>query len=54
MRSPEAERLRKTFELTEMLVQLNIANDAATHPEKTGDELRRRFWRRMRAVKDRR
>lgn len=53
MESIDAERLRKTFEIVEMLTQLNIANDAAGHPEKTVSELRRRFRRRMRAAKDR-
>lgn len=54
MQSTEAERLQKTFELTEMLVKLNIANDATAHPDKTPSQLRLRFWRRMRAAKDRR
>ena len=54
MQSREARQLKKAFELTEMLIKLNIANDATAHPEKTEGELRRRFWRRMRAAKDRR
>lgn len=53
MGSREARRLKKTFELTELLIRLNIAADATTHPEKSPAELRRRFQRRMRAAKDR-
>ncbi len=42
------------FELTEMLIKLNIAADALVYPNKSQAELRRRFQRRMRAAKDRR
>ncbi|MDA3950923.1 MAG: hypothetical protein PF508_17075 [Spirochaeta sp.] len=54
MQSREAVQLKKAFELTEMLIRLNIAADATAHPEKSQGELRRRFGRRMRAAKDRR
>ena len=54
MYSPEVQRLNTMFELTEMLIKLNIAVDAKDHPEKSETELRRRFVRRMRSVKDRR
>ncbi|MEX2444291.1 MAG: hypothetical protein WD492_11830 [Alkalispirochaeta sp.] len=52
--SHETERLKKMFELTEMLIKLNIAADATAHPDTSQAELRRRFQRRMRATKDRR
>jgi len=42
------------FELTEVLIKLNIAADATAHPNISQAELRRRFQRRMRATKDRR
>ncbi|MFW5828496.1 MAG: hypothetical protein ACOCU4_10400 [Alkalispirochaeta sp.] len=51
--SPEAHRLKQMFELTELVVKLNIAADATAHPDASQAELRRRFQRRMRAAKDR-
>jgi len=54
MQSIEALRLKKAFELTEMLIRLNIAADATAHPDRSSTELNRRFQRRMRIMKDRR
>jgi hypothetical protein len=47
-----AKALTETFELLETLKALNIAADAAEHPELDEAVLERRFWRRIRKQKD--
>ena len=48
----DEQKLKKTFELTELARKLNMARDAAEHPGLTEKELSRRFCRRMVYRKD--
>jgi hypothetical protein len=48
----DEQKLKKTFELTELARKLNMARDAAEHPGLSEKELKRRFSRRMVYRKD--
>ena len=51
--TPAERRLERAFELLELQKELHKANDAAQNPEFSNTELEARFWRNMRARKER-